>query len=102
MKNACMALKMCAGCLVCAQIILAMLQNGNVLTAGGADDTAKVDLASAEVFDVKSRLWTPVGNMSTPRSQHQVWGDVCCPNCLSLPTAPCMQPFEMASLIVSE
>ena len=58
--------------LLCMQVVLASLQNGNVLTAGGKN-SSNVVLAEAEVFNVLSRTWQPVGNMLSPRYFHEVW-----------------------------
>ena len=55
----------------CAQVQLALLQDGDVLAAGGQDSSFQ-EYASAEVFDVKGRQWTSVGDMSSPRTLHQV------------------------------
>ncbi len=46
-----------------------VLQNGNVLVAGGADANGIVT-ASCEVFDPLSNAWTFVAPMSTPRVGH--------------------------------
>ena len=55
----------------CAQVQLALLQSGNVLTAGGQNDT-QFTMATAEVFSAKTRQWAGVGPMANPRTSHQV------------------------------
>lgn len=63
---------------VCEQVLLAPLQSGNVLTAGGSDAKNNV-FTTAEVFDVKTHLWTSVGSMVVARQYHQVRaGALCC------------------------
>ncbi len=45
-----------------------LLQNGQILAAGGMQGTKT--LGTAELYDPKTRTWRPVGNMSTPRGYH--------------------------------
>ena len=60
--------------------MLALLQNGNVLTAGGYDSFlqphgnsgGQATIASAEIFNVTTHTWHSVGSMATARSSHQV------------------------------
>jgi len=51
------------------------LQNGSVLVAGGIDVPFPLPfgfpgLASAEVYDAQTGVWTPTGSMSSPRFFH--------------------------------
>jgi len=45
-----------------------LLNNGQVLVAGGTDGGA--DLASAELYNPASGSWTFTGSMSSPRNAH--------------------------------
>ena len=58
------------------QVAIAPLQNGNVLTAGGAVMNSaganQAAIAEAEVFSVKTRQWAAVSPMANPRTLHQV------------------------------
>ena len=60
-----------------AQVVLALLQDGNVLTAGGfntigEDEDFKDTINGAEVFNVTTHTWYTVGSMSLGRTGHQV------------------------------
>ena len=46
-----------------------LLQNGTVLIAGGQDPSGVV--ATAEIYNPSTGVFTATGNMSTPRSQHR-------------------------------
>src|SRR5438046_341271 len=50
-----------------------LLADGKVLVVGGEGLDAKrrpIRLASVELFDPDSRIWSPAGNLSTARSGH--------------------------------
>jgi hypothetical protein len=44
-----------------------VLTNGKVLVAGGLGAQASANLASSEIFDPSTGLWTSAGNMTMPR-----------------------------------
>lgn len=46
-----------------------LLQNGKVLVAGGSDDT-QTTLASAELYDPSTNMWSITGSMATTRFGH--------------------------------
>ena len=54
-------------------MLVAPLQDGNVLAAGGSDADGNLH-ASAEVYDVTTHLWATVGSMAAARKYHQVRG----------------------------
>lgn len=58
---------------VSGQVLVAPLQDGNVLAAGGSDADGNLH-ASAEVYDVTTHLWATVGSMAAARKYHQVRG----------------------------
>jgi hypothetical protein len=47
-----------------------LLPNGKVLVAGGAD-TNDINLASAELYDPSTRLWTNTGSMAVARFHNE-------------------------------
>jgi len=47
-----------------------LLQNGQVLVAGGSDDPARPSLSSAELYDPDTGTWAETGSMSVGRVGH--------------------------------
>ena len=46
---------------------LVTLASGKALITGGSDYTASIDYASTELYDPSTGIWTPSGNLNTPR-----------------------------------
>ena len=72
MHTSCLQVQCPSAAVLRLQVLLALLPNGNVLTAGGQTTGGQQDLASAEVFNVKTHQWATVGPLATGRSLHQV------------------------------
>jgi N-acetylneuraminic acid mutarotase len=53
-----------------SNLAAAMLADGRVLVTGGYDRRNETDLASAELYDPATNVWSPVASMSTPRYNH--------------------------------